>query len=88
MKIKIDDFRERLDIPKSYRMSNINQFVLSPIIKDLSLIFNNLTIHKIKSKKERKIECLEFIFDAEKCIHNKRQSQMTNIGKSCQYTNS
>ncbi len=54
MKIKIDDFRERLDIPKSYRMSNINQFVLSPIIKDLSLIFNNLTIHKIKSKKRAK----------------------------------
>ena len=26
-------------------------------------------------------------FDAEKRIHNKRQPQMTNIGKSRQYTN-
>ena len=38
MKIKIEDFRERLDIPKSYRMSNISQFVLTPIIKELSNI--------------------------------------------------
>ena len=86
-KIQIDDFRERLDIPKSYRMTHINQKVLTPIIKELSMIFNNLHISKIKAKKGRKIEWLEFTFDAEKRIHNKRQSQITNIGKSRQYTN-
>ena len=42
---------------------------------------------KTKSKKKRKIEYLEFTFDAEKRIHNKRQPQITNIGKSRQYTN-
>jgi len=41
---------------------------------------------KTKSKKERKIEYLEFTFDAEKRIHNKPQPQMT-IGKSHQYIN-
>ena len=87
MKIKIEDFRERLDIPNSYRMSNINQFVLTPIIKELSTIFNNLHINKIKAKKGRKIEWLEFTFDAEKRIHNKRQLQMTNVGKQRQYIN-
>ncbi len=87
MKIKIEDFRERLDIPESYRMSNINQFVLTPIIKELSPIFNNLNINKIKAKKGRKIEWLEFIFDPEKRIHNKRQPQMTNVGKQRQYIN-
>jgi plasmid replication initiation protein len=87
MKIKIDDFRERLDIPNSYRMSNINQFVLNPIIKELSTIFKNLHINKIKAKKGRKIEWLEFTFDAEKRIHSKRQPQMANIGKSRQYIN-
>lgn len=51
MKIKIEDFRERLDIPNSYRMSNIDQFVLNPIIKELSTIFKNLHINKIKAKK-------------------------------------
>ncbi|MDK8605649.1 RepB family plasmid replication initiator protein, partial [Staphylococcus aureus] len=85
MKIKIEDFRERLDIPESYRMSNINQFVLTPIIKELSPIFNNLNINKIKAKKGRKIEWLEFTFDAEKRIHSKRQPQMADIGKSRQY---
>lgn len=87
IKIKIEDFRERLDIPNSYRMSNINQFVLTPIIKELSTIFNNLHINKIKAKKGRKIEWLEFTFDAEKRIHNKRQLQMTNVGKQRQYIN-
>lgn len=87
MKIRVEDFRERLDIPNSYRMSNINQFVLTPIIRELSTIFNNLKINKIKAKKGRKIEWLEFIFDPEKRIHNKRQPQMTNIGKQRQYIN-
>ncbi|EST95039.1 replication protein Rep, partial [Staphylococcus epidermidis Scl31] len=85
MKIKIEDFRERLDIPNSYRMSNINQFVLNPIIKELSTIFKNLHINKIKAKKGRKIEWLEFTFDAEKRIHSKQKPQMANIGKSRQY---
>lgn len=85
MKIKIDDFKNRLDIPKSYRMTDINKNVFKPIITELSTIFNNLNINKIKAKKGRKIEWLEFTFDAEKRIHNKRQPQMANIGKSRQY---
>nr|WP_210133973.1 RepB family plasmid replication initiator protein [Staphylococcus sp. GDY8P168P-1] len=80
-----EDFRERLDISNSYRMSNINQFVLNTIIKELSTIFKNLHINKIKVKKGRKIEWLEFTFDTEKRIHNKRQPQMANIDKSRQY---
>ena len=87
MKIKIDDFRERLDIPKSYRMTDINKNVLKPIVTELNATFNNLHINKIKAKKGRKIEWLEFIFDAEKRIHNKRQPQMTNVGKQRQYIN-
>lgn len=85
VKIKIDDFRERLDIPKSYRMTKVNQKVLTPIIKELSFIFNNLHINKIKAKKGRKIEWLEFTFDAEQCIHSKRQPQMKDIGKQKQF---
>ena len=87
MKIKIDDFRERLDIPKSYRMTDINKNVLKPIVTELNAIFNNLHINKIKAQKGRKIEWLEFIFDPEKRIHNKRQPQMTNVGKQRQYIN-
>ena len=85
MKIRVEDFRERLDIPNSYRMSNINQFVLTPIIRELSTIFNNLKINKIKAKKGRKIKWLEFTFDAEKRIHSKQQPQMSNTDKPRQY---
>lgn len=87
MKIKVDDFRERLDVPNSYRMTDINKNVFKPIIKELNTIFNNLHINKVKAKKGRKIEWLEFIFDAEKRIHNKRQPQMANIDKTRQYIN-
>lgn len=78
-KIQIDDFRERLDIPKSYRMTNITDYVLKPIIKELTPIFKNLNINKVKARKGRKIEYLEFIFDAEKRIHSKRQPKMANV---------
>ncbi|OJT30967.1 replication initiation protein [Staphylococcus ureilyticus] len=76
--MNIEDFRERLDIPSSYRMTNINQHVLSPIIKELGFIFKGLNITKIKAKKGRKIEWLEFSFDPEKRIHSKRHPHMTN----------
>ncbi|MDU4618902.1 MAG: RepB family plasmid replication initiator protein [Staphylococcus epidermidis] len=71
---------------KQYKHTgHINQKVLAPIIKELGFIFNNLNINKIKAKKGRKIEWLEFTFDAEKRIHSKRQPQMADIGKSRQY---
>ncbi|HCW9187827.1 TPA: RepB family plasmid replication initiator protein [Staphylococcus aureus] len=85
LKIHIDDFKNRLDIPKSYRMTDINKNVFKPIIIELGSIFNNLTINKIKAKKGRKIEWIEFTFDAEKRIHNKRKPQMSKIDKSRQY---
>lgn len=84
-KIQIDDFRERLDIPKSYRMTNITDYVLKPIIKELTPIFKNLNINKVKARKGRRIEYLEFIFDAEKRIHSKRQPKMTNVDQPKQY---
>ena len=85
VKINIADFKNRLDIPKTYQMNDITKRVLKPIINELFSIFNNLNINKIKAKKGRKIEWLEFTFDAEKRIHNKRQPQMTNVGKQRQY---
>lgn len=78
LKILTEDFRERLDIPKSYRMSEIDKHVLKPIIKELGFIFKDLNINKIKAKKGRKIELLEFTFTPEKRIHSKRQVQTQN----------
>ncbi|MGD6887787.1 replication initiation protein [Staphylococcus shinii] len=84
LKVQIDDFRERLDIPKSYRMSEIDKYVLKPIIKELGFIFKNLNINKIKAKKGRKIELLEFNFTPEKRIHSKRKPKITSNSKKKQ----
>ena len=81
IKINISDFKNRLDIPKTYQMNDITKRVLKPIINELSSIFNNLNINKIKAKKGRKIEWLEFTFDAEKRIHSKRQPEIKDVGK-------
>lgn len=43
---KKDDFCELLDIPKSYRETNISQYVLKPIKEELSPLFKGLTIRK------------------------------------------
>lgn len=87
LKIQIDDFRDRLDIPKSYRMSDINKRVFKPIINELNLLFNNLSIKKINNKKGRKIEWLEFTFEPEKRKPNKRQPDISNRVKLKQTTN-
>ena len=86
-KIQIDDFRERLDVPKSYKMNDINKRVLNPIIKELGFIFKDLNITKISAKKSRKIESLELTFEPEKRIHSKRQPEMANVGKKKQNIN-
>ncbi|MFH4911121.1 MULTISPECIES: replication initiation protein [Staphylococcus cohnii species complex] len=84
-KIQINDFRERLDIPKSYRMSEIDKYVFKPIIKELGFLFKKLTINKVKAKKGRKIEWLEFSFEPEKRIHSKREPNMVRGDKSKQH---
>jgi len=61
-RVSIEDFRELLDIPKTYRMIDIDDRVFKPIVKELSSIFENLKIKKIKAKKSRRIEYLEFTF--------------------------
>lgn len=64
-KMEIEDFRNRLGIPDTYRMTNISQRVLTPINEELSPIFKNLQINKIKNKKSRggRIQYIEFTFD-------------------------
>ena len=45
---EIENFREILEIPKSYKMYNIDQKILKPALKELSKYFENLKIEKIK----------------------------------------
>jgi len=72
-KIKIEDFREVLDIPKSYPMNKIDTKVLIPIERELTPIFKNLKISKIKAKKGNRIEYLEFKFKAEDDMNKRNE---------------
>lgn len=44
------DFIELLDVPKSYRETNVNQFILKPIKEELSPLFPGLKITKRHGK--------------------------------------
>ena len=64
--VKMEDFRELLDIPKSYKISHIDQKVLAPIKGELSPIFKNLKITKNKSKRRgNKVLGFTFTFSPE-----------------------
>ena len=63
-KVHIDNFRELLNIPEKYRMSEIDKKVFKISIEELNKYFDNFEI--IKTKKGRKIEYLEFKFTPEK----------------------
>lgn len=72
--VKMDDFRDLLDIPDSYRMGNIDQQILNTIKKELAPFFNPFEIRKIKAKKGNKIDRLEFLF-----IEKKHESHLPEI---------
>lgn len=66
--IKIDDFKVILDIPKSYKMIDIDKRVLSPILEQLKPYFPKLKLEKIK--KGVKVESLKFTWKAKKKKQN------------------
>lgn len=73
-KVSLDDFKELLDIPRSYQMSDIDKRVLKLIQRDLTDSFQNLEIKKIK--KGRKVVALEFTFDKESKQERKNEIEI------------
>ena len=68
--VEIEEFRRILDIPKCYRMTDINKNVLKFIEIDLSPLFKNLQIEKIKKKgayagRGNKVTHIVFTFEKE-----------------------
>ena len=61
-----EDFYELLDIPKSYRETNVNQYVIKPIKEELTPLFRGLTIKKKYGKGRGKpVIGYQFSFKAE-----------------------
>jgi plasmid replication initiation protein len=68
--VEIEEFRRILDIPNSYKFCEINRSVLTPIIKELTPLFKNLQIEKIKKKgaysgRGNKVTHIVFTFEKE-----------------------
>jgi plasmid replication initiation protein len=68
--VEIEEFRRILDIPKCYRMTDINKNVLKFIEIELSPLFKNLQIEKIKKKgaysgRGNKVTHIFFTFEKE-----------------------
>lgn len=62
---EITNWRNMLGVPSSYQISNIEQKILQPIRNELSPIFKNLKIIKLKQGRGNKITHIKFTFTPE-----------------------
>lgn len=64
---KREELKTLLDTPSYYGPSEIDKNILKPVLRELSMYFNNLKVKKIKSNKRgTPVIAYEFTFDAEK----------------------
>ncbi|WP_101004465.1 replication initiation protein [Helicobacter pylori] len=78
LSVEWSQFRELLDIPKDYKMRNIDQKVLTPSIKELKKIypFEHLSYKKErKSHDKRKVTHIDFYFEQLPQGEDKKQKQ-------------
>lgn len=73
LKISVDEFKRLLDVPKSYRMTNINQRILKPVLEELAPYFKGLSLGKIKDG--RSVKYLVFSFEQQNSIKNNLQEK-------------
>ncbi len=78
LSVEWTQFKELLDIPKEYKMENIDQKVLTPSLKELRKIypFEHLSYKKErKSHDKRKVTHIDFYFEQLPQGENKKQKQ-------------
>ena len=90
-----EDFHELLDIPKSYRQSDINKNILKPIKEELTPLFRGLTIRKKYGKGRGKpVVGYQFAFkpeaknadDFSKGTHEDLRQKLFNIDHNSELT--
>ena len=85
-KVKIDDFKEYLDVPKNYTQSDIDKRVLTPALNELSPYFEGLAVEKYSNKKKGqrgrpKIDGLIFSYKAEPKKERIKEPTQESIAK-------
>ncbi|MGL5644808.1 replication initiation protein [Cetobacterium sp.] len=76
-KFDIYEFRNILDIPPKYRMSEIDKKILTPIIQELGQLFYNLKLEKIKTG--RNVTGLKFSWSNTKLNSKLKNSEIIDI---------
>lgn len=85
--IRMEDFREQFDVPKSYKVGQIDQKILEPIKKELKPHFKNLKIKKIKSSKlGNPVVAYEITFQPEALKEFKQIDKSTKKNKNYEKT--
>ena len=85
-KVKIDDFKEYLDVPKNYTQSDIDKRVLTPALNELSPYFEGLAVEKYSNKKKGqrgrpKIDGFIFSYKAEPKKERIKEPTQESIAK-------
>jgi len=76
----IDDFKNKLDIPKSYKIAHIDQKILKPIKNELSPLFQNFSIEKVKSRKRgTPVTHINFSFTPQKSLQSEEKRALKQI---------
>ncbi|MDJ1089979.1 replication initiation protein [Macrococcoides caseolyticum] len=66
LKLSIEEFKEQLNVPASYRMSHINKKIIEVVENELTTHFDNLKIKKLKAKKKGSpVVAIEFYWTPE-----------------------
>jgi len=74
----MEEFRTLLAIPDSYKTGDIDRYILIPSKDELSHVFKNLRINKIKKGQGGRIIGYEFLFKKETVpVKNKRYTEPT-----------
>lgn len=73
--VLLTDFKKYMDVPKNYRMGNIDQRILKPVVKELSEYFKKLKYIKNKRKGHgNAIYSLTFTFASQPSLESQRES--------------
>lgn len=85
-KVRLNDFKEYLDIPKSYSLSDINKRVLKVALQELSPYFQGLNVEPYFDKKKGqrgrpKVAGYIFTFKAEPKKEHVKKDNVTGIAK-------
>lgn len=77
----MEDFRNKLDIPKSYKLAHIDQRVLTPIKAELTSLFSEFRIEKVKNMRKRgqPVTHINFFFTPQKSLHTAQNESFDTL---------